>query len=83
MADTVAVNLNKGWVSPGGTLYEVEGNPHEFPAAFAEKPKKADGESDGAFAERSKRQPYAVLPSSAEVIPEVEVEVEVAADKKK
>ena len=67
MAGTVAVRLKKNWFGPDGSLYEMEDNPHEFPAEYAEKPKQGD-EDDEAFKARLKRQPYAVLPSSAEVI---------------
>lgn len=63
---TVMVNLKKDWFN--GSLYQARDNPHEFPAEFAEKPKKNEDESDEDFAVRSKAQPYAVLPSSAEVL---------------
>lgn len=65
---TVGVRLKKDWFGPGGSLYYVRDNPHEFPAAYADKPKQADDESDADFKARLKRQPYAVLPSSAELI---------------
>lgn len=65
---TVGVRLKKDWFGPDGSLYQARDNPHEFPAAYADKPKQADNESDEDFKARQKRQPYAVLPSSAEVI---------------
>lgn len=65
---TVAVRLKKDWFGPDGSLYEARDNPHEFPAAYAEKPKQQEGESDEDFKARQKRQPYAILPSSAEVL---------------
>lgn len=65
---TVGVRLKKDWFGPDGSLYQARDNPHEFPAAYAKKPKKAEDESDEDFKARLKRQPYAVLPSSAEVI---------------
>lgn len=65
---TVGVRLKKDWFGPDGSLYQARDNPHEFPAAYADKPKQQDEESDEDFKARQKRQPYAVLPSSAEVI---------------
>lgn len=65
---TVGVRLKKDWFGPDGSLYRVRDNPHEFPASYADKPKQADDESDEDFKKRQKRQPYAVLPSSAELI---------------
>lgn len=67
---TVGVRLKRDWFGPDGSLYQVRDNPHEFPAAYADKPKQEDGESKEAYAERQKRQPYAILPSSAEVLGE-------------
>jgi hypothetical protein len=68
MASTVGVRLARNWFGPDGSLYEVRGNPHEFPAEYAEKPKKAEDESDADYKARLKTQPYAVLPSTAEII---------------
>ena len=69
MADgTVGVRLKRDWFGPDGSLYQERDNPHEFPASYAEKPKRNDGETDEDFKARQKRQPYAVLPSSAELI---------------
>ena len=65
---TVGVRLKKDWFGPDGSLYQVRDNPHEFPASYAEKPKQKEDESDEDFKARQKRQPFAVLPSSAEVI---------------
>ena len=67
---TVLVNLRRDWFAPDGNLYQVRDNPHEFPAEYADEPKmeKRDGESDDAFKARSKRQKYAKLPSSAELV---------------
>lgn len=65
---TVGVRLKKDWFGPGGSLYQVRDNPHEFPASFADKPKQKDDESDEDFKKRQKRQPYEVLPSTAEVL---------------
>ena len=64
----VGVRLKKDWFGPDGSLYQARDNPHEFPASYAEKPKQQEDESDEDFKARSKRQPYAVLPSSAEII---------------
>lgn len=64
----VGVRLKKDWFGPDGSLYQARDNPHEFPVAYADKPKKAEDESDDDFKARLKRQPYAVLPSSAEII---------------
>lgn len=64
---TVMVNLKKDWFD-GQSLYQAADNPHEFPASYAEKPKQAEDESEEAWKARQKRQPYAVLPSSAEVL---------------
>lgn len=65
---TVGVRLKKDWFAPNGSLYQARDNPHEFPAEYADKPKQAEDESDEDFKARQKRQPYAVLPSSAELI---------------
>lgn len=65
---TVGVLLKKDWFGPNGSLYQVRDNPHEFPAEYAAKPKQKEDESDEDFKARQKRQPYAVLPSSAELI---------------
>lgn len=64
----VGVRLKKDWFGPDGSLYQMRDNPHEFPASYADKPKQKDDESDEAFKERQKRQPYEVLPSTAEVM---------------
>lgn len=68
MASTVGVRLKRDWFGPDGSLYQERDNPHEFPAEYAEKPKQLEDESDEDFKARQKRQPYAVLPSSAELI---------------
>lgn len=68
MADTVSVRLKKDWFGPDGSLYQARDNPHVFPATFVEKPKQAEDETDEAWKLREKRQPYAVLPSSAEIV---------------
>lgn len=68
---TVGVRLRRDWFGPGGSLYQARDNPHEFPASYAAKPKQQEDESDEDFKARSKRQPYAVLPSSAELIGDV------------
>jgi hypothetical protein len=68
MASTVAVRLKKDWFGPDGSLYQARDNPHEFPSSYAEKPKKNDDETDEEWKLRQKRQPFAVLPSTAEVI---------------
>lgn len=62
MADsgTVKVNLKRDWFGPDGSLYEVRGNPHEFPTEWADEP--ADDAPKGAK--------YAVLPSTAEIVKE-------------
>lgn len=65
---TVGVRLKKDWFGPDGSLYQSRDNPHEFPAAYAEKPKQKEDESDEDFRARLKRQPYEVLPSSAELV---------------
>lgn len=65
---TVGVRLKKDWFGPDGSLYQARDNPHGFPAAYADKPKQREEESDAAYKVRLKNQPYAVLPSSAEVI---------------
>lgn len=65
---TVGVNLKKDWFGPDGSLYQSRDNPHQFPATYAEKPKKRDDENDEAYKMRLKYQPYAVLPSSAELV---------------
>lgn len=64
---TVMVNLKKDWFD-GQSLYQVVDNPHEFPAEYAAKPKQGEDESDDEWKARQKRQPYAVLPSSAVVM---------------
>lgn len=68
MAGTVGVRLKRDWFAPDGSLYQARDNPHEFPAEYAEKPKKQEKESDEDFKARQERQPYAILPSTAEVI---------------
>lgn len=69
MADgTIGVRLARDWFGPDGSLYLVRDNPHEFPAEYADKPEKADDESDADYKDRLKRQPFATLPSSAEII---------------
>lgn len=65
---TVGVRLKKDWFGPDGSLYQVRDNPHEFPAQYADKPKQQEDESDEDFKARAKKQPYDVLPSTAEVI---------------
>lgn len=65
---TVGVRLKRDWFGPDGSLYEVEDNPHEFPAHYADKPKQNEGEEDDDFKARLKRQPYAILPSTAELL---------------
>ena len=65
---TVNVNLKRDWFAPDGSLYQARDNPHEFPAAYAEKPKQKEDESKEDFEARAKRQPYEILPSSAEVL---------------
>lgn len=65
---TVGVRLKKDWFAPNGSLYQARDNPHEFPAVYAEEPEQQEEESDADFKARLKRQPYAVLPSSAELI---------------
>lgn len=65
---TVGVRLKKDWFGPDGSLYQARDNPHQFPAAYAEPPAQDEGESKEDYAARRKRQPYAVLPSSAEVL---------------
>jgi hypothetical protein len=70
---TVAVNLKRDWFGPSNSLYQVRDNPHEFPAEYAAKPEKGEDESKEDFEARVKKQPYAVLPSSAEVISEGDV----------
>lgn len=70
MASTILVNLARDWFSPDGSLYEVRANPHEFPKEFADKPDKLEDESAEDYKARVKRQPYAVLPSSAEIVGE-------------
>lgn len=64
----VGVRLRKDWFGPDGSLYQARDNPHEFPAEYAEKPKQQEEESDANYKARLKVQPYAVLPSSAELI---------------
>jgi hypothetical protein len=70
MASTVGVRLQRDWFGPDQSLYQVRDNPHEFPAEYADKPKKGEDESDADYKARLKVQPYAVLPSTAEVIGE-------------
>jgi len=65
---TVGVNLAKDWFAPDDSLYQARDNPHEFPASYADKPKQQEDESDADYKARLKRQPYAVLPSSAELV---------------
>lgn len=65
---TVLVNLRRDFFAPDGSLYQQRDNPHEFPADYADKPKQHEGEDDDAFKARAKRQKYAVLPSTAEVV---------------
>ena len=67
---TVLVNLRRDWFAPDGSLYQPRDNSHEFPAEYADKPKfeQREGESDAAFESRKKRQKYAVLPSTAELV---------------
>lgn len=64
----VGVHLKKDWFAPDGSLYQMRDNPHEFPAEYADKPKRQDGESEEGYKLRLKRQPFAVLPSSAKVL---------------
>lgn len=66
----VGVRLKKDWFGPDSSLYQARDNPHEFPAEYAEKPKKREEESEVAYKARLKNQPYAVLPSSAELVGE-------------
>lgn len=69
MADgTVLVRLRRDFFSPDGSLYEVRHNPHEFPAAWADEPKKRKDESDENFEKRKAASKYEVLPSTAEVV---------------
>lgn len=70
MASTVGVRLARNWFGPDGSLYEVRGNPHKFPAEYAEKPEQGKEESEANYKARLKTQPYAVLPSTAEIIGE-------------
>jgi hypothetical protein len=65
---TVAVNLKKNWFSPDSSLYEVRNNPHQFPAAWAAPPERKEDESEADFKTRLKNQPFAVLPSTAEIV---------------
>lgn len=64
---TVLVNLRRDWFGPDGSLYQVRDNPHEFPAAYADKPDKEQTE-DNDNRLKGKEVKYAVLPSSAEII---------------
>lgn len=64
----VGVRLKKDWFGPDGSLYQTRDNPHEFPAYYADKPKKKEDESDEDFRRRQKNQPFEILPSSAELI---------------
>lgn len=68
MAGTVGVRLKRDWFGPDGSLYQVRDNPHEFPAHYADKPKKKEGESDEDFKARQERQPFDILPSTAEIV---------------
>lgn len=70
MADTVSVNLRRRWFAPNGSAYEPEDNPHAFPAAWADKPKKREDESKEDFEAREKSSKYEVLPTTAEVLGE-------------
>lgn len=65
---TVTVRLRRDWFGPDGTLYEVRGNPHSFPAEYANKPKDLSDEDILSGKTPSRGQRYAVLPSSAEVL---------------
>lgn len=65
---SVLVNLKKDWFAPDGSLYQPRDNPHEFPSHWADDPKQGDDESDEDFAKRKKGQPFAVLPSTAELV---------------
>jgi hypothetical protein len=64
---TVLVRLKKDWFD-GQSLYQVKDNPHEFPAHYADKPTRGDDETDEAWKVRQKVQPFAILPSSAEIV---------------
>lgn len=64
---TVLINLSRSWFGPNGSRYDPEDNPHSFPAAWADKP-KATEDADGNKVEPSKKQKYAVLPSTAKVV---------------
>lgn len=66
----VGVRLKKDFFAPDGSLYQARDNPHEFPASYVEKPERNEDEDDADYKARVKRQPYAVLPSSAEIIGE-------------
>lgn len=68
----VGVRLRRDFFAPDGSLYQARDNPHEFPAEYADKPKfeQKEGESDDVFKARQKKQKYAVLPSTAEIIGE-------------
>lgn len=68
MASTVMVNLKKDWFGPDGSLYQARDNPHEFPAEYADDPEKSEKETDEEWKARKARQPFAVLPSSAEIV---------------
>ena len=65
---TVLVRLHRDWFGPDGTLYERRGNPHSFPADWAEPPKELSKEEKDDGKTQSKGQKYAVLPSTAEVL---------------
>lgn len=67
---TVSVNLAKDWFAPDGSLYQSRDNPHNFPAEYADKPKELSDEDVEAGKVRSKKQKYAVLPSTAEIVGE-------------
>jgi hypothetical protein len=67
---TVGVRLRRDWFAPDGSLYQARDNPHEFPAHYADKPKQKEDETDEDFKARQKRQPFEILPSTAEVIDE-------------
>lgn len=66
----VGVRLHRDWFAPNNSLYQAADNPHEFPAHYADKPKKKEDESDEDYKLRSKTQKYEVLPSTAEIIGE-------------
>lgn len=67
---TVSVNLAKDWFAPDRSLYQSRDNPHNFPAEWADKPKELSAEEKEDGKVRSKKQKYAVLPSTAEIVGE-------------